>query len=207
MGGALQQAIDTLPARAVHDTVAAIIREGGYGRTLTQSLLGRFLQFVIDRIAELLAFVRGIPSLRLLTIGITLVVVVAIFARIVTARRLRDELRRSRAGRVVGSTRVDPWVRAQALAREGRYTEAVHALYAAVIDELAAAQSIRVDSSKTSGDYARELRRAGSPVATAFRSFARRADRAIYGLHECTVQDFESLVQEAQPLIPSRRAA
>ena len=207
MGVALQQAIDTLAARAVHDTVAAIIRDGGYGRTLTQSLLGRFLQFVVDRIAELLAFVRGIPSLRLLTIGVTLALLVGILARIVTARRLRDELRRGRGGGVLGTTRVDPWLRAQALAKEGRYAEAVHALYAAVIDELAAGQSIRVDSSKTSGDYARELRRAGSPVASAFRSFARRVDRTIYGLRECTAQDFDSLVEEAQPLLAARRAA
>lgn len=207
MGVALQQAIDTLPARAVHDTVASILRDGGYGRSLTQSLLGRFLQFVVDRIAELLSFVRGIPNLRMLTIGITLVLLVGIIARIVTVRRLRDELLRSRGGPVVGIARVDPWVRAQALANEGRFTEAVHALYAAVIDELAATQSIRIDSSKTSGDYARELRRAGSPVATAFRSFARRVDRVVYGLRECTAQDFESLVRDAQPMFAARRAA
>lgn len=207
MGVALQQAIDTLPARAVHDTVAAIIRDGGYGRTLTQSLLGRLFQFVVDRIAELLALVRGVPHLRLLTIGITLVLIAAIVARIATVRRLRDELGRSRRGHGVGAARVDPWARAQALAKAGRYTEAVHALYAAVIDELASTQSIRVDPAKTSGDYARELRRVGSPAATVFHAFARRVDRVIYGLRECTSQDYESLAREAQPILAVRRAA
>jgi hypothetical protein len=66
---------------------------------------------------------------------------------------------------------------------------------------------MRVDPAKTSGDYGRELRRAGSPVATAFRLFARRVDRVIYGLRECTAQDFESLVREAQPMFAARRAA
>jgi hypothetical protein len=116
-------------------------------------------------------------------------------------------LRRSRAGATIGGMRPDPWARAQALANEERYAEAVHALYAAVIEELAATQSVRMHASKTSGDYVRELRRAGSPAVTTFRTFARRVDRVIYGLRQCTAEDFALLLRDAEPILATRRAA
>jgi hypothetical protein len=205
---ALPQATATWPARAIHDTIAAIVRQGGYGRTVSQSLLGRVFQFIVDRISELIAFIRGSPNLRFMTIGVTAVLVIAIVARVVTVRRLRDEARRAaRRSRTSGVVRDDPWALAQALAAEGRYTEAVHALYAAVIEELAAGRAIRPHASKTSGDYVRELRNAGSPLAPQFRSFSRRLDRVIFGLRDCTADDFESLLREARPLLGMRSAA
>jgi uncharacterized membrane protein YhaH (DUF805 family) len=208
MSLALQQAADRWPARAIHDTVAAIVREGGYGRTLTQSLLGRLFQFIVDRVSELLAFLRGTPNLRFITIAATAILVIAIVARLMTVRRLRDDARRAaRVARVRGQARDDPWALAQSLAATGNYSDAVHALYAAVIEELAAARSIRLHPSKTSGDYAHELRLAGSPIAPQFRAFSRRLDRAIYGVREWTADDFDALVREARPLIGVREAA
>ena len=205
---ALRQAADVWPARAVHDTVAAIIRDGGYGRTLSQSLLGRLLKFLIDRIIELLALLKSMPSLRLVTIAATVIVVLAIAARLVTIRRLRDTAQRSaRAPRLRGMMRENAWTLAQTLAASGRYTEAVHALYAAVVGELAASNAIRLHPSKTSGDYARELRASGAPVATQYRAFSRHLDRVVYGLRECTVEDYTVLAGEARSMFVVSEAA
>ena len=51
----------------------------------------------------------------------------------------------------------------------------------------------------TSGDYARELRARGSPRYSAFRSFARRFDAAVYGHGQCDAAALADLVALADP--------
>ena len=103
-------------------------------------------------------------------------------------------------------TRMDPWAEAENLAAAGDYMRAAHALYQAVLRRLADHERIRVHSSKTSGDYARDLRRRGSPLAAGFQAFGRRFDRVVFGAGVCTADDFAALRRDALA-IPERREA
>jgi hypothetical protein len=83
---------------------------------------------------------------------------------------------------------------------------AAHALYRAVLRQLATSERVRLHASKTSGDYVRELRRRGSPLATSFQRFGRRFDHVVFGKGMCTADDFAALRDEALA-IPDRRSA
>ncbi len=111
----------------------------------------------------------------------------------------------STRGRLWGERHVpalDPWVEAQALAAQGRYTEAAHALYSALLARVAARTSLRLDPSKTAGDYARDLRTAGPAAWGPFRDFARSYEVVVYGLGTCDRARFETLAALAGRLDP-----
>ena len=72
----------------------------------------------------------------------------------------------------------------------------------------AAAGTIRLHPSKTSGDYARELHAGGSPVHGEFRQFGRRYDRVLFGVGTCDAATYATLREQAARLIrPEARAA
>lgn len=178
--------------RQVHDTVAAIAREIGLGER-PQSLLGRMLRFIVARISSILDWVRGSVDARLLLAATIVVIVVLVYARVVAERRAA-EARQSRAGaRATRGERRDRWRAADELAASGRYGDATHELYAAVVESLAIGGLVRYHASKTNGDYARELRRAGAPVAAEFRAFGRRFDRAVFATSETTREEYVEL--------------
>jgi hypothetical protein len=196
------------PARAIQDTVDAIIVAGGkvYRRDVGQSILDRVLDMLGRIVREIFEFARGIPNGRLLAQIAGAIIVILIILRIIFASRLRDEARiRIGRGRAGGSA--DAWAEAQALAAAGDHTSAAHALYAAVIERLAAREGLRLHRSRTSGDYARELRRRGSPSHAAFRAFSRRYDRIIYGDGTCSAGEYAALLQLVQHLMLTARAA
>ena len=103
-------------------------------------------------------------------------------------------------------TRADLWAEAERLAETGDYTSAAHALYQAVLRRLADSERIRLHASKTSGDYSRELRRRGSPVAAPFQQFGRRFDRVIFGVGVCSPREFDAMLREAS-VIADRQVA
>lgn len=181
----------------VHDTVAAIVAQPAYGGQ-RRSLLVRFFRFLLDKLDALLHAVRGSLDARII-IASTVVIVVAIIAarvaidRRAAARRARNPAR-SRGG--VGQARA--WSDARALADGGRYEAASHALYSAVLETLTTSGLIRHHRSKTAGDYARELRRSGSPIAPEFRSFGIDFDRVAFGRAPVTRDDYDRLALVAQ---------
>lgn len=99
------------------------------------------------------------------------------------------------------SAAADPWVFAQRLAAEGRYTEAAHALYRALLEAGARRGELRLHPSKTAGDYVRELRARSSAMLGRFRDFARSYDVVIYGTGACDRERFERLAALALPLV------
>jgi hypothetical protein len=191
----------------IHDSVAAIARQPAYSASFRQSLLGRFLRFLLDRLRDLQAALGHSPGAKLTVIvGVALIVFV-IVARIVMARRIEDD-RAGRRGRGAGGkARTDYWTRAQDLARGGDHDAACHALYAAVLDELVRRGAIRFHPSKTIGDYARELARRGAPAAPAFLAFARQFERIVYGPGVIAAEDFERLERAAALAVPAPAAA
>ena len=68
-------------------------------------------------------------------------------------------------------------------------------------------ERLRLDPSKTSGDYARELRARGSASYQPFRAFARRFDVAVFGHGGCDARLIDDLRALAQPLTARARAA
>jgi hypothetical protein len=181
-------------AAEIHDTVAAIVRQPEFATPLRQSLVGRLFRYIAERVGDIIDLLRGSPSSRVVVIASITLVLVVVIARIVVARRV-DAARRSTAERHEGrrGQGFDPWADAHARAAAGDYERATHLLYAGVIDSLARAGAVKHHSSKTSGDYARELARRGAPNSRDFRSFAREADRVIFGTHRPDASDYDRL--------------
>jgi type II secretory pathway pseudopilin PulG len=193
-------------SQAIHDTVAVIVRDRAYRRSVLGSLLGRALMAFGDAVGKLIDAIKRIPGG-----GATVMAVVAVIAALIVIRLLmtsewerEDAVRRRGAGG--RAARSDPWAEAERLAAQGDYTGAAHALYQAVLRRLATAERIRVHASKTSGDYWRELRRRGSPAALPFQHFGRRFDRVIFGIGTCSPAEFEAMLREATAITPRQAA-
>lgn len=191
---AIQRGAGRWSAEQVHDTVAAIVRQPEFATPLRQSLAGRVLRYVANQVAALIDLLRGSPSSRVIVITAVVLIILVIIARIIVARRVdaagvfgEDASGDRRDGRR------DPWAEAHARATAGDYEAATHSLYAAVIETLARAGAITHHPSKTSGDYARELARRGATGSRDFRSFAREADRVIFGSLRPDAEDYERL--------------
>lgn len=195
------------PPSAVHDTIAAIARGLEYRRSLRQSFLDRLFLWLAQGIERLVTFIRHLPSSRAIGLTILALVVAAIVARLVIAAFARDEAgTRLRRHRRPGEGE-DPFVAAERFASEGRFEDAAHALYHGVLLTLARTDHVRLDPSKTSGDYARELRTRGSASYRSFRDFSRRFDVAVFGHGGCDAELIDDLRRLATPFAPRARAA
>jgi len=202
-----QLAAGQLPASAIHDTVAAIARGIDYRRSLRQSLLDRFFLWIGELIAHLVRFLRTSPVSRPLGYTVLALIVIGVLARLLIAAQARDDARGPLRRRTRASGAEDPFVMAERLAAEGKYEEAAHALYRGVLLAMARQERLRLDPSKTSGDYARELWARGSASYQPFRAFGRRFDIAVFGHGVCDARLIEDLRMLAQPLTGRARAA
>jgi hypothetical protein len=193
-------------AGAVHDSVAMVVRAGEFRRSLQSSIGERLLLWLAEWLARAVRFLRGTSSARTIALTVAALVLLVVVARLVVGARLGE--RGEQGGRFRGARAgEDPWRAAERLAREARYEDAAHALYHAVLTTLAQGERLRLDPSKTSGDYARELRRRGSPAYGAFRAFARRFDVGVFGHGECDAAFVDELRRLAEPFAPRARAA
>jgi len=68
MGLAQRVTTSWSPAQ-IHDTVAAIVREPEFARSGRESLLGRFVRYVLAKIRDLLSHYRGSPSARYIVVA------------------------------------------------------------------------------------------------------------------------------------------
>jgi hypothetical protein len=177
----MQVAERSWSASAVHDTVQAVLRDPAFHRSMRQSLADRILVWLAEWLTRLSKALRGLPSMRTLSLFFAGALVLFVLVRfLIAASARREEGGRRRSRREVGSG-TDPWQAADELLALGRHEEAAHALYRGVILSLASAERLRLDPSKTSGDYARELRRRSSPALRPFVTFARRFEVLVYG--------------------------
>lgn len=204
----LQLGAGPAPAAAVRDTVAAIVGQVAFRRSVRTSLLSRMWS-AVERLLEWLrdALPRGVHA-RQVAIVCVIVLALLVVLRVAHAARLRDETarRRSRRASAAGSA-TDPAAEARALAAAGRFTEAAHALYRALLQLLARREKLRLHPSKTSGDYARELRARRSPLHAPFRAFGRRYDRMLFGHEPLDADAYATLLEEARPLLQAGTGA
>jgi hypothetical protein len=198
------QAADTLarwPATAIHDTVAVIVQQDAYQQRIARSLADRFLTWFFERLGDLFELVAGTPNARLVTLIATALLVAALVLRVIlSARYERNAPRAVRRGQHLTHS-LPTLDEARRLAREGRYADAMHVLYAALLEALSQQRLIRLHSSKTSGDFARELRGRGHPAYDAFRIFVRRFDRLFYGYDVVDSAAFDALWGDAERVL------
>ena len=198
--------IEPWSAGAVHDTVGVLLRDAGYHRSFWSSLAGRALLEFGRFVIWVMGAVQSVPGGRATVLAIIALIVLLIVGRALLANDWGEDALFRRKSSARGALRVDPWSESERLAAAGDYMGAAHALYQAVLRRVAGSERVRVHASKTSGDYVRDLRRRGSPLATPFQRFGRRFDRVIFGKGVCTADDYAELRADALA-IPSARAA
>ena len=194
------------PAHVIQDSVAAIVRQRAYQRSVRATLLDRILDWLAALLRRFFSGLSEIPNMKWIVLGIAILVVLAIAARLWLGSEAEERRRRARPGAVQGTG--DPWTEAERIASTGDYTGAAHLLYRGITERLAASDQIRLHPSKTSGDYARELRLRGSPVHAEFRQFGRRYDHVLFGTGTCDAETYAVLREHARRVIrPEARAA
>ena len=192
---------------ALRDTIAEIARQSEYQRELTTSLAARALRWLGDLLDALFTSVRGAPYGREITIAVVGLLVALVVARIVIGVRAERALVAARVPRKATVADLTALADAERLAQAGEFTAAAHALFAALLRACAARGEIRLHPSKTTGDYARELRRRSMPSLRPFQSFRSRYDRVIYGDMQCSADDYAALATDARQLLGRERAA
>ena len=168
--------------------------------------LGDVLQRLWAALEPFFSTMRGSPPLFWTVIVILAAMLVAILGRAAylwyrrslgtAAGGAWESVPHRRAGR-------DPWVRAQALAAAGQFTDAAHALYLALLEAAARQQQVHLHPSKTLGDYRRELRSRSSSLFTRFRDFAQSYETVIYGIGSCDRERYERLRALVLPIVRS----
>jgi hypothetical protein len=196
-----------VPESAIRDTVAAVFRDAAYNRT---TLLQRFGAWLLDAIQALLLRLRpGEMSSAIYWAFVALLILVAaaILGRAGYLLYLDRGglLRRRRSGSPAEAmTSSDAWVAARQYAARGDYTSAAHALYAALLQAVAARGEAELHESKTIGDYVRDLAARSSRLLGGFREFARSYETVIYGIGFCDRDRYEQLHGLALRIIDRR---
>jgi Domain of unknown function (DUF4129) len=194
-------------ARQIHDTVAAIARQAAYATPIRQSILGRIFESVLRWIRDMLDQLDALPGARYLLIAAVALIVIIIAGRIVIGQQMEARRLAGAGLRAIDGERRDYWALAAQLDAAGNYVGACHAIYVGVLDALARTGVVKFHASKTSGDYARDLRQRRSAVAGEFASFARQFDRSVYSWSAPTHDDYLRLAQAAEAIVPRRAAA
>ncbi len=186
---------------AVHDTVADIARQPVYERSVGESAWQQFWR-AIGRLAQtIFDFFRGSAAGRHVTLAIVILIVAAIAIHFILATlAARNDVVAADAG-PARARAADAWREAERFAAAGAFTEASHALLAALLSSFAQRGEVRLHASKTAGDYARELARRGSPARNAFQQFRRRYDSVIFGIGTCDADQYAALLRDATPIL------
>ncbi len=191
----------------MHDTVQVVLKDPAFRRSLRKSVADRILVWLGDALMRLVKAMHGLPSGRTLALIFVGAIVLFVLIRFLVAASARGEVVGRRAKGRVATTGADPWRSADELLDLGRYEDAAHALYRGVILSLANVERLRLDPSKTSGDYARDLRRRSSSSFSPFVRFARRFDVLVYGHVPPDALAVEQLRELTAPFRARSRAA
>ena len=192
---------------AIRDTVAVIASQPAYQRTLGETLLARLMDWLGGLVRWFFQTFAGSGSGRVVVTVLLVLLAVMIIARL--ALGLRDDMRSSRGARVRNDRRRsrNSLEDAEAYAASGDFLSATHALCIAVLDACASRGEVRLHPSKTTGDYARELRRKGMPSTIAFQAFRTRYDPLVYGTARIGEREYRELLALVTPVMRVGQAA
>ena len=194
-------------AEQIHDSVASITRQPAYAVPVRESIIGRIVMTAFRWIRDLIDRTGSWPDARYLLIAAVALLIVIIAARIAIDQRMNARRAAGEGLRMLGGDGRDYWALAAQLDAGGKHVEACHAIYLAVLDAFARAGLLRFHASKTSGDYARDLRQRAAPQAVDFAHFARAVERSVYGWTAPTHDDYAQLASAAERLVRRRAAA
>lgn len=191
----------------MHDTVRAVLRDPAFHRSLRRSLADRLLVWMAEWFDRLLKLFQHAPSARSIALVFAGLIALFVIVRLLVGASARDASPGRGARRRGAVSAEDPWAAADALVAAGLFEEAAHALYRGVILSLGRRERLRLDPARTSGDYARELRRRSAASLVPFRAFTRRFDVVVYGHDGATAASVAELRELSRPFRTELRAA
>lgn len=194
-------AIDTT---AVREAIAAVFADDAYRRSLRESLWSRLLHWLGEIIERILSGVGESPSLKWALIGSAVLILAAFAARLVYLASARAG-GRPRARRLAADSSADPVLLARAAAAEGRFMAAAQLLYVAILEELRRTERLKLNPSKTLGEYRRELAARSSGAYHPFQQFTWAYEATVWGQRSCDGPAYERLAELAGPLITRPR--
>lgn len=195
--GADPAAIDTV---AVREAIVAVFADDAYRRSLRESLWSRVQHWLGEIIGRILAGVGESPPLKWALVAAAVLILAAFAARLVYVASAGAG-GRPRARRWKADPSLDPLLLARAAAAEGRFMEAAQLLYLAILEELRRTERLKLDPSKTLGEYRRDLAARSSGAYHAFREFTRTYEAVVWGRRSCDEPAYEQLAKLAAPLI------
>ena len=175
----------------------------GYDQSLRQSIGDRLLEWLFRALASVLQAIRGYTDIRWVVIALGVALVVFILARAAYLAAVQSRPRGGRARR--RSSGLDPWTAAAGEAAEGRFDQAAHLLYSAVLEAIARHHRTVLHPARTTGEYERDLRTQGSDALQSFGAFARAYERAVWRGSRIDSQAYETLRKLASVLVESRQ--
>jgi len=186
---------------AIHDTVAAVSAQPVFQRALGDSAWRQFWRWFGRVVSDLVDFFRDSHAGRTFVVALFALLLVLVIVRVWMGERALAEITPRGDADRTRTPGTDAWLEAERLATAGDFTRAAHSLFAALLASCASRGELRLHPSKTTGDYARELRQRGIASQRGFQTFRSRYDRIIYGARECTATDYSALLSEARPLL------
>lgn len=192
---------------AIRDTVAAIVSRSEYSRTLSESVWDRVLRWIGFQIGRLIDWIPQMNIDGKVVIAFAVVLVALLLARAVTSEMARRGTWQRDLGEFSARTPLDSWREAERLAAGGDYMSAAQALCASVLASCARRGEIKLHPSKTTGDYAREMKRRGAVSASGFQTFRSYYDLIVYDRQTCTAGEYNDLLARAQPILAMGRVA
>lgn len=191
----------------MRDTVRSITNEPAFDRALQRTILDRLLELLGHWLRALFDLLPALGIGNRLIIALAIAVIALIVARLVLRARAQREFWAGDRHESRGGRRIDHWFEAERLALSGAHLEAAHSLCAALLAASARRGEVTLHPAKTTGDYARELRRRGVATAADFQRFRTRYDRVIYDAQRCSAEEYAALLTDARPMLPNERAA
>lgn len=179
-----------------------------YDRTLKHSLLLEAWEWLKQHFAQLMQAIARNQTTSLVVKYTTLTLALLIVGAIVY--RLLGHYRETRGTVNVrfGTDDVaDLWTESERAASRGDFTTAAHLLYAALVRTLTVRVEVRYHSSKTTGDYVRELRRRGGVLVAPFTEFVREYEVVVYRDGTCDAERYRLLRHLAEPVVRPQQAA
>ena len=192
---------------AIRDTVAAIVSQDAYQRTISESLLARIMEWIAAVFRWLYNLFAGSASGRTIVTILFVLLAMVVVVRMVIGIRAEERISSARRASVARRRAPELLAEAERLAAAGDYLAASHALCAALLLTFASAGDIKLHPSKTTGDYAREMRRKRLSYSQAFQLFRTRYDRAVYGSASVDASEYQELERAAKGMLTFERAA